>query len=169
MSLSTGAQAPSVQQCCGSRRAAHRPSSAHPLPLPCQCSWDQQPSLERLQAELTAPSVQDAPVSESGPLTGPPVLSTPEQSCSPCPVLFCRCRPAGSLLCPLLFFYSVLSFLPCWGLFYYFFFHKTNLLVSHLSFLTLLSLTSVEFLRFCCVPALSLLISYAVVCFQLHL
>lgn len=55
------------------------------------------------------------------------------------------------------------------GSFYYFFFHKTNLLVSHLSFLTLLSLTSVEFLRFCCVPALSLLISYAVVCFQLHL
>lgn len=55
--------------------------------------------------------------------SGPPVLSTPEQGCSPCPVLFCRCRPAGSLPCPLLF-YSVLSFLPSWGLFIISFFTK---------------------------------------------
>lgn len=72
LSLSTDTQAsfsPVVEQ----GRAARLPSGAHLLPLPCQCSWDQQHSpLEgcRLSSEY--------PVTELGPLTGPLISSTPD-------------------------------------------------------------------------------------------
>lgn len=84
----------------------------------------------------------------------------------PCALLSLPSCRFSSVPTPVLLCTQLLTLL---GSFYYFFFHKTNLWVSPLSFLTLLSLTSVEFIRFCCVPVLSLLISYAVVCFQLHL